>query len=39
VLPEAQAVYIDRSSWSNWKETGTFRDGTMFAVELTMPKK
>ena len=36
VLPEAQAVYIDRTSWSNWKETGTFRDGTMFAVELTM---
>jgi hypothetical protein len=38
VLPEAQAVYIDRTSWSNWKETGTFRDGTMFAVELTMLK-
>lgn len=38
VLPEAQAVYIDPASWDHWKETGAFRDGTMFAVELTMLK-
>jgi hypothetical protein len=38
ILPEAQAVYIDPTSWSHWKETGTFRDGTMFAVELTLLK-
>ena len=31
VLPEAQAVYIDATSWKHWRETGTFRDGTMFA--------
>lgn len=36
VLPETQAVYIDRASWEYWKQTGTFRDGTMFAVELTL---
>lgn len=36
VLPETQAVYLDPTSWENWKETGTFRDGTMFAVELTL---
>ena len=36
VLPEAQAIYIDPTSWKHWKETGTFRDGTMFAVELTL---
>jgi hypothetical protein len=36
VLPEAQAVYIDPTSWKHWKETGTFREGAMFAVELTL---
>ena len=36
VLPETQAVYVDPASWEHWKETGTFRDGTMFAVELTL---
>jgi hypothetical protein len=36
VLPETQAVYIDPTSWEHWKKVGTFRDGTMFAVELTM---
>ncbi len=36
VLPEAQAVYIDPASWNHWRETGTFRNGTMFAVELTL---
>lgn len=36
ILPEAQAVYIDPASWRHWKESGTFRDGTMFAVELTL---
>ena len=35
LLPEAQAVYIDPTSWKHWKQNGTFRDGTMFAVELT----
>ena len=36
VLPETQTVYIDPTSWKHWRETGTFRDGTMFAVELTL---
>ncbi len=36
VLPETQAVYVDPASWEHWKQTGTFRDGTMFAVELTL---
>ena len=31
VLAEAQAVYIAPTSWKHWRETGTFRDGTMFA--------
>ena len=36
VLPETQVVYIDRTSWKHWKENGAFREGTMFAVELTL---
>jgi hypothetical protein len=36
ILPEAQAVYVDPTSWEHWRETGTFREGTMFAVELTL---
>jgi len=36
VLPETQAVYIDPASWKYWKENGAFREGTMFAVELTL---
>ena len=35
LLPEAQAVYIDPESFRYWQETGRFRDGAMFAVELT----
>jgi hypothetical protein len=35
ILPEAQAVYLDPTSWKHWRKTGAFRDGTMFAVELT----
>jgi len=35
-FPEFHSVYIDPKSWAHWKETGTFRDGTMFAKELTL---
>ncbi len=35
-FPEFHSVYIDPVSWAHWKKTGTFRDGTMFAKELTL---
>ena len=35
-FPEFHSVYIDPESWSLWKETGEFRDGTMIAKELTL---
>ena len=34
-FPEFHSVYIDPLSWAHWKATGTFREGTMFAKELT----
>ena len=35
-FPEFHSVYIDPESWAHYKETGKFRDGTMFAKELTL---
>lgn len=35
-FPEFHTVYIDPVSWAHWKKTGTFREGTMFAKELTL---
>ncbi len=35
-FPEFHSVYIDPKSWSHWKKTGTFREGTMFAKELSL---
>ncbi len=35
-FPEFHSVYIDPQSWAHWKKTGTFREGTMFAKELTL---
>ena len=35
-FPEFHTVYIDPESWEHWKKTGKFRDGTMFAKELTL---
>ena len=35
-FPEFHSVYIDPESWAHWKKTGTFREGTMFAKELTL---
>ncbi len=35
-FPEFHSVYIDPESWAHWKETGTFREGTMMAKELTL---
>jgi hypothetical protein len=35
-FPEFHSVYIDPESWAHWKKTGTFRDGTMFAKELSL---
>ncbi len=35
-FPEFHSVYIDPESWAHWKETGTFREGTMLAKELTL---
>ncbi len=35
-FPEFHSVYIDPKSWAHWKKTGTFREGTMFAKELTL---
>lgn len=33
-FPEFHNVYIDPKSWSHWKETGEFRDGTILVKEL-----
>lgn len=35
-FPETHSVYIDPVSWAHWKETGTFREGTMIAKELSL---
>lgn len=35
-FPEFHSVYIDPKSWAHYKETGTFREGTMLAKELTL---
>jgi hypothetical protein len=34
-FPEFHSVYIDPKSWEQWKKTGKFREGTMFAKELS----
>ena len=34
-FPEFHSVYMDPKSWAHWKETGKFREGTMFAKELS----
>ena len=34
-FPEIHSVYIDPKSWAHGKETGKFREGTMFAKELS----
>ncbi|MBL4762141.1 MAG: cytochrome P460 family protein [Gammaproteobacteria bacterium] len=33
-FPEHHNVYIDHQSWSHWKATGKFRDGTILVKEL-----
>ncbi|MDQ3186414.1 MAG: cytochrome P460 family protein [Pseudomonadota bacterium] len=33
-FPEFHNVYIDPSSWSHWKKTGKFREGTIFMLEM-----
>ena len=33
-FPEHHNVYIDPKSWSHWKATGKFRDGTILMKEL-----
>lgn len=33
-FPEFHNVYIDPQSWAHWKDTGTFRDGTILIKEL-----
>lgn len=33
-FPEFHSVYIDPVSWTHWKETGEFREGTVLAKEL-----
>ncbi|MGF1767042.1 cytochrome P460 family protein [Enterovibrio makurazakiensis] len=33
-FPEHHNVYIDPTSWSHWKKTGEFRDGTIIIKEL-----
>ena len=35
-FPEFHSVYIDPESWAHYKKTGKFREGTMFAKELTL---
>ena len=35
-FPEFHSVYIDPKSWEHYKKTGKFREGTMFAKELTL---
>ena len=34
-FPEFHSVYLDPTSWAEWKKTGTFREGTMIAKELS----
>jgi hypothetical protein len=34
-FPEFHIVYIDPRSFAHWKKTGTFREGTVIAKELT----
>lgn len=34
-FPEFHIVYIDPLSWAHFKKTGQFREGTVFAKELT----
>ncbi len=33
-FPEFHNVYIDPESWSHWKDTGKFREGTILIKEL-----
>lgn len=33
-FPEFHNVYIDPNSWTHWKKTGKFRDGTILIKEL-----
>jgi len=33
-FPEFHAVYIDPDSWTHWKKTGKFREGTILMKEL-----
>ena len=35
-FPEFHSVYIDPESWAHYKKTGKFREGTMFAKELSL---
>lgn len=35
-FPEFHSVYIDPESWRHWQKTGTFRDGTLIAKELSL---
>ena len=35
-FPEFHTVYIDPQSWAHYKKTGEFREGTMFAKELSL---
>jgi hypothetical protein len=34
IVPEFHNIYIDPESFSHWKKTGEFRDGTMVVKEL-----
>ena len=34
-FPEHHIIYIDPVSWAHYKKTGTFREGTVLAKELT----
>ena len=35
-FPEFHSVYLDPVSWAHYKKTGKFREGTMFAKELSL---
>ena len=35
-FPEFHSVYLDPQSWEHYKKTGKFREGTMFAKELSL---
>lgn len=35
-FPEFHSVYIDPESWAHYKKTGKFREGALFAKELTL---